>query len=183
MTTMWKKLAKDKRYREELAAAMLKRMVPYQARAIRKGRGLSQAQLAQLAGVTQGVISRAEDPNYGNLTLTTISRIAAGCDLATIVRFVPFSELIRYSETSTESEFANLPTFEQENAIAATEGTSAVLGVAKVPSLEESAKGTNSNATLHLITEKEVPSSQNNFYVGGYDAALRGYAGPSVGVY
>ena len=183
MSTTWRKLAKDKRYREEFASAMLKRMVPYQARAIRKGRGLSQAALAELAGVTQGVISRAEDPGYGNLTLTTIGRIAAGYDLAAIVRFVPFSELVRYSETSTENEFAGLPTFERENAIALTEGTSAVLGTPKAPSLEEFAKGTNGNATLHLIPEKRIPSSENTFYIGGYDAALRGHAGASVGVH
>jgi transcriptional regulator with XRE-family HTH domain len=115
MGTIWRKLAKDKRYREEYALAMLKRMIPYQTRAIRRKREWSQVQLARAAGVTQGVISRAEDPDYGNLTLTTIGKIAAGYDLAAIVKFVPFSELVRQSETSSEREFANLPTFEQEN--------------------------------------------------------------------
>lgn len=114
MSTIWKKLAKGKRYREEFALAMLKRMIPYQTRAIRKKRGWSQAQLATAANVTQGVISRAEDPDYGNLTLTTIGRIAAGFDLAAIIRFAPFSQLIRYSDSSTEQEFAELQTFEQE---------------------------------------------------------------------
>src|ERR1700686_2064467 len=110
----WKKL-KDKRYREEYATAMLKRMIPYQTRAIRKKRGWSQTQLAEAAQVTQGVISRAEDPDYGNLTLTTIGRIAAGYDLAAIIRFVPFSELVRYSENTSEREFAALPTFLDED--------------------------------------------------------------------
>jgi transcriptional regulator with XRE-family HTH domain len=110
MSTIWKKL-KDKRYREEYATAMLKRMIPYQVRAIRKKRGWSQAQLAEAAQVTQGVISRAEDPDYGNLTLTTIGRIAAGYDLAAIIRLVPFSELVRYSENTSEREFAESPTF------------------------------------------------------------------------
>ena len=114
MEKIWKKL-KDKRYREEYATAMLKRMIPYQIRAIRKKRGWSQAQLAEAAQVTQGVISRAEDPDYGNLTLTTIGRIAAGYDLAAIIRFVPFNELVRYSENTSEREFAELPTFKQEH--------------------------------------------------------------------
>jgi transcriptional regulator with XRE-family HTH domain len=95
---------------------MLKRMIPYQTRAIRKKRGWSQAQLAEEARVTQGVISRAEDPDYGNLTLTTIGRIAAGYDLAVIIKFVPFSELLRQSGNLSEQDAANLPTFEQENA-------------------------------------------------------------------
>jgi transcriptional regulator with XRE-family HTH domain len=114
MSMTWKRL-KDKRYREEFAIAMLKRMIPFQTRAIRKKRGWSQAKLAEEARVTQGVISRAEDPDYGNLTLTTIGRIAAGYDLAAIVKFVPFGELKRYSEGLSEKEFADLPTFAEEN--------------------------------------------------------------------
>lgn len=112
--TMWRKLAKDKRYRGEFALSFLKRMIPYQTRAIRTKRGWSQAQLAKESGLTQGVISRAEDPDYGNLTLTTIGRIAAGCDLAAIVKFVPFSELVKFSSGMSERDFANLPTFDQE---------------------------------------------------------------------
>src|SRR5258708_709548 len=116
MSTIWRKLARDKRYREEYAIAMLKRMIPYPTRSIRKKRGWSQAKLAEEAKVTQGVISRAEDPDYGNLTLSTIGRIAAGYDLAAVVKFVPFGELVRYSEQTSEREFAALPTFEEENA-------------------------------------------------------------------
>jgi hypothetical protein len=60
------------------------------------------------------VISRAEDPDYGNLTINTISRIASGFDVAFIVKFVPFSELDRWfldlSEKSVE-----VPSFEEEN--------------------------------------------------------------------
>jgi transcriptional regulator with XRE-family HTH domain len=125
----------DKRYREEYAIAMLKRMIPYQVRAIRKKRGWSQGHLAESAKLTQGVISRAEDPNYGNLTLTTIGRIAAGYDLAAIVKFVPFTELVDYSENISEREFANLRTFEQENQEAqqtprTDHGTGALLAMA-----------------------------------------------------
>jgi transcriptional regulator with XRE-family HTH domain len=112
---MWKKLMVDKQYREEYAIAMLKRMIPYQTRAIRKKRGWSQAQLAEAANLTQGVISRAEDPDYGNLTLTTIGRIAAGYDLAVIVRFVSFSDLVRFSETLSEQEFRAIPTFAEDH--------------------------------------------------------------------
>jgi transcriptional regulator with XRE-family HTH domain len=112
----WQRMAADKKYREEYAIAMLKRMIPYQTRAIRQKKNWSQAQLAEAANLTQGVISRAEDPDYGNLTLSTIGRIAAGYDLAAIVRFVPFSELVRFSENLSEREFRNLPAFEEENA-------------------------------------------------------------------
>jgi hypothetical protein len=62
------------------------------------------------------VISRAEDPDYGNLTFNTVGRIAAGLDLAFIARFVPFSELVKFSQDFSEKEFARIPTFEEENA-------------------------------------------------------------------
>lgn len=113
---VWNKLAKSKKYRESFALAFFKRMVPFQVRALRKQRGWSQAELAENANVTQGVISRAEDPDYGNLTINTISRIAAGFDVAFIVKFVPFSELDkRYLDISEES--VKVPNFDEENAI------------------------------------------------------------------
>lgn len=114
---LWRKLRKSKEYREEFVAAHLKRSIPHQARALMKARGLSQQELARRANLSQGVVSRAVDPNYGNLTLSTIIRIAAGFDVAFIGRFVPFSELARwYSELPEETW--NIPSFEQEEAVA-----------------------------------------------------------------
>jgi transcriptional regulator with XRE-family HTH domain len=99
------KLSRSKRYRESWAAAIVKRMIPLQIRVLRKEREWSQADLAKESQLTQGVISRAEDPNYGNLSINTLVRIAAGFDCAFIVRFVPFSELGRWY-TQAESEKA-----------------------------------------------------------------------------
>ena len=156
-------MAAEKKYREEYAIAMLKRMIPYQTRAIRRKREWSQAQLAQASQLTQGVISRAEDPDYGNLTLTTIGRIAAGYDLAAIVKFVPFSELVRYSENTSEKAFANLPTFEEENAETGTAidnsgvemAAQSLLGATKAVSGAGGAMIATLNPTV-LRTEKKV---------------------------
>lgn len=118
MTTskgMWEKL-RDKSYREHFVDAQVKRAIPFQIRSIMKARGLSQEQLASLAKLTQGVVSRAASPKYGNLTLNTIVRIAAGLDVAFIGRFVPFSELVRYYENLSE-ELGNVPTFMDEDAV------------------------------------------------------------------
>lgn len=90
------KLAHSKRYRESFAASVVKRMIPLQVRVLRKQRSWSQAQLAQESRLTQGVISRAEDPEYGNLSVNTLVRIAAGFDCAFVGRFVPFSELAKW---------------------------------------------------------------------------------------
>jgi len=119
MTTfddVWRKLAKSKKYREEFALAFLKRSVPFQVKTLRKKHCGSQAVLAERAKLTQGVVSRAEDQEYGNLTFNTVGRIAAGLDMAFIGKFVPFSEFIGFSLTLSEEQFENIPSFEEEDA-------------------------------------------------------------------
>jgi transcriptional regulator with XRE-family HTH domain len=131
VSTIDKKLSKSKEYREAFVSAFLKRYIPFQVRTIRKKRGMSQEQLAEASKVTQGVISRAEDPDYGNLTFNTVLRIAAGFDLAFVGKFVAFSEFVKLTDEMTENAL-DLPSFDQERsheeepqvAMAAAAGTS-----------------------------------------------------------
>lgn len=111
---MWDKLASNKAYRDEFSLTMFKRMVPFQAKAMRKKRGWSQEDLARNSRVTQGVISRVEDPDYGNLTINTICRVAAGFDVAFIGKFVPFTDLMDWYEAS-EEETGTVPFFQEQN--------------------------------------------------------------------
>jgi transcriptional regulator with XRE-family HTH domain len=113
---LWEKLARSKKYREHFATAFAKRSIPSQIRELMRQQELSQEKLAKQSGLTQGVISRAIDLNYGNLTLNTIVRIAAGLDCAFVGKYVPFSELGRHVANMPESVPAHVPTFEQENA-------------------------------------------------------------------
>jgi transcriptional regulator with XRE-family HTH domain len=124
LSSLWRKFAKSKKYREEFVASQVKRGIPFQARAMLKGReGWTQETLAERSGLTQGVISRALNPNYGNLTLNTIIRIAAGFDVAFIGKFVPFSELEKWFE-SMDEESVQVQTFEEETeAVATVSGT------------------------------------------------------------
>jgi len=113
-SALWSKFAKSKRYREEFVAAQVKRLIPLQIRRLLKQHEMSQETLAEKAGVTQGVVSRAANPEYGNLTINTLVRIAAGFDVAFVGRFIPFTELDRLlNEFSDES--LRVGTFEQEN--------------------------------------------------------------------
>jgi transcriptional regulator with XRE-family HTH domain len=107
------KLSQSKEYREAFVAAFLKRYIPFQIRTIRKKKGMSQPALAQASKITQGVISRAEDPDYGNLTLNTVLKIASGFDLAFVGKFVRFSELLRVMDQLSE-ESLDLPSFLEE---------------------------------------------------------------------
>lgn len=111
---IWRKLSGSREYRSSFAKAQFKRLVPFQIRELRKQRGWNQEQLAQRANVTQGVVSRAEDSNYGNLTVNTILKIADGFDAVFVGRFVPYSEFIKWYEDPTEP-FKKVPSFEEEN--------------------------------------------------------------------
>jgi transcriptional regulator with XRE-family HTH domain len=112
---LWKKLS-DKKYREHYALSLLKKSVSFQIKTLRKKHCGTQAVLAERSNLKQGVISRAEDQDYGNLTFNTVGRIAAGFDMAFIGRFVPFSDLAKFSRDLSEDEFAQIPTFQQDSA-------------------------------------------------------------------
>jgi len=111
---VWRKLS-NKQYRDHYALSLLKRSVAFQIKTLRKKHCGSQAVLAERSQLTQGVVSRAEDQDYGNLTFNTVGRIAAGLDLAFIGKFVPFTDLIRFSQGLSEEELKNILTFNEEN--------------------------------------------------------------------
>src|SRR2546428_2798894 len=90
---LWPKLKKSKRYRSAFVAQHAKQEIGFQIRALLKQHGLTQKELASRGGLDQASVSRAADPTYGNLTVNTLVRIAAGFDVAFVGRFVPFSEL------------------------------------------------------------------------------------------
>jgi len=114
LSNLREKLGQSKRYRESWTASVVKRMLPLQIRVLRRQREWSQADLAKESELTQGVISRAEDPNYGNLSINTLIRIAAGFDCAFIGRFVPFSELGRWYTAIADDKALELPSFPQD---------------------------------------------------------------------
>ncbi len=113
-SSIWSQLANCKEFREEFNSLQLKRGVSFQIRSMLKRRGWTQEQLAYRSKLTQGVVSRAQNPDYGNLTLKTINRIAAGFDVAFIGAFVPFTKLVDWFENLSE-EYGNVAPFEAEN--------------------------------------------------------------------
>ena len=113
---------KDKEYRDAFVEEHIDTGIPFQIRALReqKGREWTQKELGMRTGMAQETISRLEDPNYGKLTLKTLKRIASAFDVALMVRFVPFSELVEWElkltpDSLTPSGFEEDPYF-KENA-------------------------------------------------------------------
>jgi transcriptional regulator with XRE-family HTH domain len=88
----------DKEYRDAYVASQVRISLPLQTRALRKGREWSQPDLAVAAGMTQPRISELETPGGRKLTIETLLRLASAFDVALQVRFVPYSELVDWSE-------------------------------------------------------------------------------------
>lgn len=89
---------RNKEYRDAFVMEHIDTGVPFQIRALReqKGREWSQKELGTRTKMAQETISRIEDPNYGKLTLKTLKRLASAFDVALMVRFVSFSELVEW---------------------------------------------------------------------------------------
>jgi transcriptional regulator with XRE-family HTH domain len=86
---------KNKEYRDAFVSAHIDTGIPFQVRALREHRGLTQKELAERAGMKQERISAIENPNYKNaFTLSTLKRLASAFDIALIVRFAPISQLV-----------------------------------------------------------------------------------------
>lgn len=91
-------LLKSRKARDAYVYEHVRNGIPFQIRALRKHREWSQSQLAEEADTSRTVITRIEDPNYGSLTLKTLYQIASAFDVALLVKFVPFSRLVREYE-------------------------------------------------------------------------------------
>ena len=100
-----KRLTSGKEYREAFVASQIKIGIPFQVRALRTKKAWSQEQLATAANMLQPRISSIETVG-GNLRLDTLQRIAAAFDIALVVRFVPFSDLVRWADDFSPDDFA-----------------------------------------------------------------------------
>lgn len=112
MTTM-KKLAKSKEHREAFVSSQIDIAIPFKIRALRKKRGMDQKELANITGMAQPRISAIESPGYSSFTIDTLSRIAAAFDVALVVDFCPFSELVKKSDGFSPDGF-DVPSFDEE---------------------------------------------------------------------
>lgn len=88
------RIRRGRKAREQLVASNLSEGIAFQIRATRDSQNLTQSALAELVGMTPNNVSRLENPEYGNFTLSSLRRIAAAFDVALVVRFIPFSQYI-----------------------------------------------------------------------------------------
>ncbi len=109
---LFEKLRNSKERRDAYVSAQIDILIPFQIRALRKQFGLEQKDLAKLADMAQPSISKLE--KAGNrANIETLKRIANALDVALIVKFVPFTELARWSDNFSPDHFS-VPTFSME---------------------------------------------------------------------
>jgi transcriptional regulator with XRE-family HTH domain len=109
----------DREYRESFVSSLINSTIAYQIRYLRKNENLDQAELGVLAGMKQAAISRLENPDYGNLSVNTLKRIAKALDVGLIVRFAPFSEVARWRLLMSPQDMAP-PAFSKDRALEST---------------------------------------------------------------
>ena len=100
-------------YRKAFIASQINIGIPFQIRALMKARGWTQEKLAEQTGMLQPRISALLKPGKVRPNIETLRRIAEAFDCALLVRFAPFSELARWSE-SFDPESFNVPAFDED---------------------------------------------------------------------
>lgn len=105
----------DREQRHLHVEAQIRIGVPLQIRAMRESRGWTQSVMAEKLGTTQNAISRLENPGSGKPNIGTLERIAEVCDVALLVRFVPFSHFVRTVDGMSNSSVA-IPDYQTEKA-------------------------------------------------------------------
>lgn len=108
------RLSKSKAHRAAYVSSQISIGLPFQIRALRKQRKWDQKKLAEEAGMAQPRISLMENAGYGSFTLEVLKRLANAFDVALVVRFAPFSELIRWSDEFAPDTF-KVPSFTDES--------------------------------------------------------------------
>lgn len=105
---------KDQDYRKAFVAAQINVGIPFQIRALlRSHPGWTQTTLAEKTGMRQPSISGLLTPGKTRPNIETLRRIAEAFDCGLIVRFAPFSELAKWSETFDPESF-NVPSFDND---------------------------------------------------------------------
>jgi transcriptional regulator with XRE-family HTH domain len=123
-----------KEYREALAIEHVNTTLAVQIRKMRENHQWSQSDLADRLGKHQETISQWENPDYGRYSISTLKELASAFDVALLVKFIPFSELV--------SDMVNLssvrlcpPSFDEERIVVATGIGSTPLNKEVAPSI------------------------------------------------
>jgi transcriptional regulator with XRE-family HTH domain len=103
----------DKEYRDALAVEHVNTALAVQIRKIREHCKLTQKDLAEKLGKHQESVSQWENPDYGRYSITTLKELASTFDVALLVKFISFSELVK-DMTNLDETRLSPPSFREE---------------------------------------------------------------------
>ena len=99
-------LLTDVDYRASYLRAKLAVNIPSQIRALRRRQDdMTQIELAEKAGMLQSRISTMERPGSVKFNIETLIRLAAAFRVGLLVKFVPFSEVVKHENSFAQDEF------------------------------------------------------------------------------
>lgn len=100
-------LKNSKDYRDAFVNAHISNGIAFQLRALRDSKEWDQKDVARELGKpsAQPMISRYENPDYGKYSVATLLEFAHLYDVALVVRFATFSELLRHDHESRQKSF------------------------------------------------------------------------------
>jgi transcriptional regulator with XRE-family HTH domain len=99
------KLLGSREYRESYLRAKLNELIPSQIRALRLQEDWTQKKLGEEADMKQARISAIEKPGQVKFTLDTLIGLAAAFRVGLQVRFVPFSQMVKWENEFSQDEF------------------------------------------------------------------------------
>jgi transcriptional regulator with XRE-family HTH domain len=117
---LWSVLTSGPEARTKFVESHLSKNIAFQVRGMRARNDWSQQVLADKLKTNQNAVYRLENPSKAKPTLSTLKKVAAAFDVAVIVRFVPFSQLVNritgteYAEKGLSSDSLAVPSFPEE---------------------------------------------------------------------
>lgn len=97
---------RDKEYAEGYSESFLNSYIATQIKVIREQRRMTQGQLGEAIGTTQGGVSRYENVDYSSWSLRTLQKIARAFDVRLKVSFEPYGtladEVVGFNRASLE---------------------------------------------------------------------------------
>jgi transcriptional regulator with XRE-family HTH domain len=170
----------DRSYRQQFFLAEASALIAEKLIALRKRRGLDQAQLAALIGTKQPAISRVEQADYQNWSFNTLRKIADALDARIRVVIEPAEDILReYADEQAAAVSPVMPTLAGANQITTdinAFSASAYLGNASVVP-ERMNKG-----VIEYLTNGSASLSGGTFQIAGLNISGLTYRGPSAQV-
>jgi len=110
--TQLREKLKNKEYRDSYVSSNIDVGIAFQIRALRKLKGYSQDELAEIAEMKQERISAIENPS-NSPNISTLVKIAAALNVALMVRFVSFGDLVKW-DLSLSAESLDVLSFDED---------------------------------------------------------------------